>query len=187
MPLSEEQLLAIARNYWRSDKEYDSRLENSPEYERLQALWERELKSPARWRGLLSDVRRELPDFTIGDATATLNSCFRCVAYSDKGATPRFAVVGCVSILVPLYTVHGVQYEVMEGKRQNARACFEPLPPEMRFPADVIAKRIEARFGVDAFPRELAEAPIPLIVHWKEPPRTTLFDALFASQPERIP
>ena len=38
MPLSAEELLSIARNYWRPDKDFDFRPENSPEAERFQAL-----------------------------------------------------------------------------------------------------------------------------------------------------
>ncbi len=66
-------------------------------------------------------------------------------------------------------------------------AFFEPLPPEMRSPADVMARNIEEIFGFNALPREIAEIPVPLIVHWKEPPHTRLFHALFTSEPESLP
>jgi hypothetical protein len=190
MSLSAEQLSSIARNYWCSTSDHDFKTENSPEYERLCALWEQQLKKIEEWSAFLDDLERELPDFTIGNATATLDACFRCVAYSDKGCprpTFRFAAVGCVSILAPIYTVYGVQYDFISGKRHNPRISFEPLPPEMRIPADVIARKIEKAFGVTALPREIAETPIPLIVHWKEPPDTTLFHALFTYAPERLP
>lgn len=68
-----------------------------------------------------------------------------------------------------------------------ARLFLEPLPPEMQAPAKLIARKIEARYGAEALPRELAELRIPLIVEFKEPPETTLFHALFTSQPENLP
>ena len=57
----------------------------------------------------------------------------------------------------------------------------------MRAPADIIARKLEATFDVRALPRDLADTPIPLIVHNREPPDTTLFHAFFDSQPDNIP
>jgi hypothetical protein len=187
--LSVEQLLAVVQQYWRDDKVYHFRSENSSENERRGALWEKELKKLEQWWAFLDELKRELPGFTLGDATATCDVCFRCAAYSPTNLQKpplRWAVVGCVSILAPVYTVYGAQSEHGPTGRID-RALFEPLPPEMRGPADVIARRIEATFGVSALPRELAETPVPLIVDPKEPPDTTLFHALFTSQPESIP
>ncbi len=188
-PPSADQLLAIARNYWRSDKDYDSRLENPPEYDRLCALWEQELKKLDQWWAFLDALKRELPDFTIGDATATAFASFRCAAYPAHN--PRrplqWAVVGCVSILAPVYAIYGVRYESSGEGPGGEQVFLHSLPPEMRFPAEIIARRLEATFGVSALPRETAETPIPLFVHWREPPNTTLFHALFTSQPERVP
>jgi hypothetical protein len=187
---SAEQLLSIARNYWRSDKEYDNSSESPPEHIRLCELWEEELKKQDRWWAFLDDLEKELPDFTIGDATATPDASFRCSAYpaSNRERPPlQWVVVGCVSILAPVYTVYGVRYEYSGTKVLRHQVFFEPLPPEMRRPADVIARKLESTFGVSALPREVADTPIPLIVHWTEPPRTTLFHALFTGQPERVP
>lgn len=128
--------------------------------------------------------------FTIGDATATSDACFRCVAYADKECPPpefRFALVGCVSILAPLFVVYGVRYDFLEGRRRNPEVIFEPLPPEMETPARLVSEKLAASFGVEPLPRSRAEEPIPLIVHGKAPPETTLFHALFTSEPERIP
>jgi hypothetical protein len=111
MPLSADQLLTLARNYWRADKLYHSRTDNSPEHERLGELWEKELKKLDRWWAFLDALKQELPDFTVGNATATPDACFRCAVYSPmspSSETLRFIVVGCVSILAPIYTVYGV-------------------------------------------------------------------------------
>jgi len=190
MPLSAEQLLSIAQDYWRSDKEYYLRQEKSPEAERLEALWDQALESINQWHVFLDDLERELPGFTIGDSTSTSDACFRCVAYPTKGSPLppfRWVVVGCVSILAPTYIVYGVDYDRIGKARRNPKISFEPLPPEMKLPADVIARKIEETFGASKLPREMAEIPVPLFVEWKEPPHTMLFHALFTNDPENVP
>jgi hypothetical protein len=187
MPMSAEELLSIVRHYWPSTEECYLTGEASPELERLQALWQQELKKLDKWWALLDELEEELPGFIIGDGTATVNPSFRCVAYSGRRAPHRFAVVGCLSILAPLFTVYGLEFEETEETRRVSRVCFEPLPAEMQEPARVMARKIEAAFGASALPREVAETPIPLFVEWMAPPNTTLFHALFASRPEIIP
>lgn len=197
MSISAEYLLSVARNYWRSDHEFDGKLERSPELERFQGLWEEKLEKIDEWWVLHDELRAALPHLNIGDATATVDACFRCLVYAEQQLVsenpedePRsrcWAVVGCVSILAPVYTTYGVQYDY-KGREWIAREVFfEPLPPEMRAPAEVVARKLEKLFGVEALPRELAETPIPLIVEPREPPDTTLFHALFTSRPESVP
>jgi len=183
-------LLGVARKYWRSDKDYYLRQEKSPETERLQTLWGRELEKIERWKVFLYDLQQELPGFTIGSTGSTCDAGFRCVAYPVRGSPlPPFnwVVVGCVSILAPVYIVYGVEYERINGARRNPKLQFAPLSPDMRFPASVIARKIETTFGFAELPREIAETPIPLFVEWKEPPDTTLFHALFTSRPDTLP
>jgi hypothetical protein len=190
MPLSAEELLAIARNYWRPDKELGSSLETSPEAQRLQALWEQELKRIDQWFAFLEDLERELPGFSIGDATATCDASFRCAAYPETNpSSPRFrwAVVGCVSILAPVYTVYGVRYDYRGPERVGAKLFFELLPSELRVAADRIGGRIEATFGASALPWTVAQRSISLFVDPLEPPDTTLFHALFTAQPASVP
>lgn len=192
MSLSAEQLLAIARNYWRSDKDYHFRTDSSPEHKRLHARWEEELRKIEQWRALLRDIRQALPEFTIGNATATSDACFRCAAYAYKQQpqrTLRFIVVGCVSIIAPVYALYGVDYEHGDTTHEALKLRFAPLPSEMQYPADVIARRIETAYGagVSLLPRDLLETPIPLFVEPREPPNTTLFHALFTSEPENLP
>jgi hypothetical protein len=190
MPPSLEQLLDIARNYWPSDKGYYLRQERSPEMKRLQELREQELKKLDRWWAFLAELERALPGFDIGDATGALDTSFGCTAYpsnSRQMQPVRWAVVGCVSILAPVYTIYGLQYEYSGTKRIGEKVFFEPLSPEMHHPSSVIARKIEETFGVSVIPHSMAETPVPLFVEWNEPPYTTLFHALFASQPERVP
>ncbi|KFA90743.1 hypothetical protein Q664_26265 [Archangium violaceum Cb vi76] len=148
------------------------------------------LQKADRWHAFLNALSRELPDFTMGDGTATADACFRCVAYPVKGRPlPPFdwAVVGCISILAPIYMLYGIEFERAGKVRLRSTVRFEPLTPPMRHPADVFARKIEETFGVSALPREVAEIPVPLVVEWKEPPETMLFHALFSNQPENVP
>lgn len=196
MPLSAEELLSVARKYWRSDHAFDGRLERSPETERFHAAWEQEFKKLDQWRVLMRELRAELPQFGIGHATATSTACFRCTVHAERellDANPedgprtlRWGVVGCLSILAPVYTVYGLHHEYKGKKFIAGKAFFDPLPPEMQPLADVVARKIEAMFGAEALPREIAETRIPLIVDLLEPPETTLFHALFATDPENV-
>jgi hypothetical protein len=185
MPISQEQLLAVAGRYWRTDRAYDG----SPEHKRLTDLWDEELKKIGQWWALLDELKKELPGFTIGNATATPDACFRCAAYSPmaESSERRFIVVGCVSILAPVYTIYGVEYVSIGKKRHNPRVFLEPLPAEMRHAADVISRKIEAAFTVSALPHSIAAVRIPLHVEPVGPPNTTLFHALFTSEPESLP
>jgi hypothetical protein len=185
MPPSPEQLLSVVEKYWRADKAYDG----SSEHRRLTDLWDQELKKLGQWWALMDDLKKDLPGFTIGNATATPDACFRCAAYSpvSESSARRFIVVGCVSILAPVYTIYGVDYVRVDKTRHDTRVFLEPLPAEMRHPADVVSRRIEARFKVSALPRDVADIRIPLYVEPREPPNTTLFHALFTSEPESLP
>jgi hypothetical protein len=190
MTLSVEHLVSIARDYWPSDMETYLRSATSPQVTRLQERWQQELANMDRWREFLRALDEDLPDFTIGDATATFDACFRCAVYPPRDKTPPhldWVVVGCVSILAPVYAVYGVRYECSNGKRTHHSVLLGSFPPEMRVPADAISQRIEAAFGSSEIPREIAETPVALFVDPQHPPDTTLFHALFASQPERVP
>ncbi|HZH14962.1 MAG TPA: hypothetical protein VE057_11465 [Archangium sp.] len=190
MPPSLEDLLTVARNYWPSTKDAYLKQEVSPEIERLHALWERELRGLGRWWALLEELETALPGLKLGDATATRDACFRCVA-SPSGTSSqsksRWAAVGCLSIMAPVCFVYGVQLEYRGAERVGQKAHFGPLPPEIRHAADVMTRKLEATFGATALPRELAQVRVPLFVEFKEPPETVLVHALFTSSPESIP
>jgi hypothetical protein len=77
--------------------------------------------------------------------------------------------------------------EYGRDSKDDFKLMFEPFPLEMDLSANVIARKIEATFGFSKLPRELAETPVPLFVQWVEPPRTTLFHALFTNEPDNVP
>jgi hypothetical protein len=112
------------------------------------------------------------------------------VAYPNRNLPQpalRWVVVGCVSFLAPVYTLYGVQFDYSNGDRTFKQLALWPLPYEIRTTAAIIATRLEATFGVTALPHELTELPVPLFVEFTEPPKTTLFHALFMSNPENLP
>lgn len=187
---SVEQLLSIARCYWPAELHDYLQPGGTPERKRFQELWRRELTKMDRWRTFLEKLGGELPGFTIGNVTVPFDACFRCAAYPrNDDPTLRFewVVVGCVSILAPVYAVYGVQYE-REGKdRINSKIFLDSPPLEMADAWRVVSRAIEATFGLSALPRELADMRVPLFVDPQQPPNTTLFHALFTSQPESVP
>lgn len=185
MDLSVEALTALVRRYWPSDKESNFKLDCSPEARRFLAAWERELAKMDAWRVFLHELGEALPDFTVGNITATADSCLRCGLYPKAERTG--VVVGCVSILAPVYTVYAMRYRLQGDERVDETLLFESFPPEFQTPASVFAQRVEATLGVSALPRHLAEARIPLFVEPREPPETTLFHALFTGRPESVP
>ena len=189
MTMTKEELTGIARMYWRPDKEYRLRQEKSPEDSLLEARWEEELARPEKWQAVRSRLRQLLPGFTLGNGTATPDACFRCIAYPDHlpSTGPQWLVVGCVSILAPIYMVYAMEYVPRNRQRTERRLLFEPFPPQMQSTADVISRQIEETFGYSKIPREIAETPVPLFVQWVEPPETTLFHALFTNEPDNLP
>jgi len=187
VPLTAESLTALVRNYYRADRDFDIRRENSPEAERFLSRCGQEFEKMDQWDAFVEELQAALPQRLVSNITTTSDASFRCAVYSRAQNAPppsRWAVVGCVSILAPVYAIYGVQFSDKGRQRITEHVFLESLPPEMRAPAEVVASKLEATFGLTALPRELARTPVPVIVEFKEPPQTTLFDALFISQPD---
>lgn len=190
MTPSAEPLLSIARQYWPTTLEDYLHPENSPERKRLQAQWRQALTHMEEWRTFLHELGNQLHGFTLGNVTTPFDACLRCGVYPEQDnrpSSPEWVIVGCASILAPVYTVYGVRYERQGLKRINHELFLGSLPPEIQTPAGIIARSIEARFGFSVLPSEIAKTPVPLFVDPRQPPDTTLFHALFTSQPERVP
>ena len=162
----------------------------SPEAKRLAETWQQWIANMGPWKAFKAELRSALPTYIIGETYPSMDGGPRCIVYLPKESwSPNFNwdVVGCVSLLAPVYFVYGVEWDYIDGHRQNFRASFEQPPPSMRLPAQVIAMEIEKMFGFSAFPRELAETPVPLYAGLREPHETTLFHTLFTSAPSSIP
>jgi hypothetical protein len=191
MPLTAEQLLSIARNYWPGDMETYLRPDTHVVYARLEELSDCEFKKIEEWRAFIRALRGELTsDLKVSDITVPGDGSFRCAVYFHETRTPpntEWVVVGCVSMLAPVYTIYGVESEYRGKQRIRDTVFYEPLPSDMQAIADAMARRISATFGVQALPREIAETRVPLFVFPVVPPDTTLFHALFISTPERVP
>jgi hypothetical protein len=190
MTPSREELLAVVRKYYESSNEFLYTSETSPETKRRHALWTQRIENMGPWKAFRARLRSELPKFNTGETGSTADGALRCMVYPLKDLSPptsNWVVVGCVSILAPVYFVYGVEYDYIDGRLQNHKASFEQPPPSMVLPAQVVAKTIETTFGFSAVPHEIAETPVPLFVNWREPSEATLFHALFTSDPSIIP
>ena len=187
---SSDDLIAIVRNYYDSSSEFLYTTETSPSARRLHTRWAQWLENVAPWHDFLDGLESELSPLAIGDTLSTSDGGPRCLVYPPKLAgapTENWVVVGCVSLLAPVYMVYGVERGHPGGGSRTKRASFAQPPPGMALPARVVARRIEVAFGASAISREMAEAPVPLFVGGLEPSETTLFHALFTSDPSIIP
>jgi hypothetical protein len=187
---SKEDLITIVRNYYNSSNDFHFTLATSPEENRRQALWTQRIENMGSWKAFRAKLRSELPNFITGETGSTADGGLRCMVYPPKESrapTSNWIVVGCVSILAPVYFVYGVECDYIDDRLQNPKATFEQPPPSMAFPAQVVARTIETTFGFSAVPREIAETPVPLFAGLLEPPETTLFHTLFTSAPRSIP
>lgn len=186
---STDDLLAIARHYWAASMA-EALEEANPEFQRRSKRWSEALRQVEQWDGFRQHLKALLPGCSMGDGTTTSQASFRCIVYPAKGSPMPpipWAVVGCMSILAPVFTVYGITFEYEGRKRRAARLNLTPLPGPMEETARIIARELQSRFHVNELPREVAATPVPVVVEWTEPPKTTLFDALFDSDPTNIP
>jgi hypothetical protein len=190
MTPSKEDLIATVCKYYNSSNASLFATEPSPETKRRQALWAQWIANMEPWYAFRGELSSALPNYRIGETYPSADGGPRCMVYLPKEAwSPKsnWDVVGCVSLLAPVYFVYGVEWDYIGGRAQNFRASFEQPPPSMVWPAQVVARMIEKMFGFSAFPRELAETPVPLYAGLIEPPETTLFHTLFTSDPSNTP
>ncbi|RYZ39047.1 MAG: hypothetical protein EOO71_21630 [Myxococcaceae bacterium] len=183
-----EELRAIARQYWPAPGT-ETPEGNSPEHARRAQRWEEALRDNERWNDFLKDLRSLLPGFSVGDGTSTSQACFTCILFPAKGypiPPVPWAVVGCMSILAPVFTVYGIAFKYEGSKRSEARLHVGSMPDAMAETTVRVAQELEARFNVRALPKEVAATPAPVVVEWKKPPHTTLFDTLFTSEPDNV-
>jgi hypothetical protein len=189
-PPSAEDLIRLVWNYYNSSNAFLFALEPTPEDERRQALWSKWIENMEPWKAFRATLRGELSNFIIGETYSSADGGPRCMIYppiDSRTPSSNWLVVGCVSLLAPVYFVYGAECDYVEGGLRNIKASFEPPPPNMSLPAQVIAKAIETSFGFSAVPREVVETPVPLFAGLLQPPNTTLFHTLFTSAPNSIP
>ncbi|WP_143177612.1 hypothetical protein [Cystobacter ferrugineus] len=188
--LSRDDLLAIIRNYYDSSSEFLYTSETSPATKRLHALWTQWLENMGPWNAFLNELESELPTFVVGDTLSSSDGGPRCLVYPPKESRvpgANWVVVGCISLLAPVYMVYGVECDYADGGLRNEKASFAQPPSNMALPAQIVARKIETTFGFSAVSCELAETPVPLFVGGREPSEVTLFHALFTSDPSVIP
>lgn len=195
MKLTVQELIARASHYWPADFEWHARGERPPEIDRLFGLYKQEWpRRGAQWLALVADLRQELPGYSIYNSTVPSDPSFRCTLRPPKEQRqPRLEqmVVGCLSLIAPVYAVYGLEYEYeyKRGKRlqsSNNRLFLDELPQELREPADIVARRMEAHFRVERLTPDVAATPVPLYVDLTFPPHATLFHALLSSHPDSV-
>ena len=190
MTFSAEHLLSVARRYWPAELEVYLHPEISSERKRLQERWRQELSRMDRWRQFLDALGGELPGFTMGNVTVPFDACFRCAAYPkncDPAPQSEWVIVGCASILAPVYTVYGVRFARKGKERLSGEIFFDLASSGFADASNIICSKIEAVFGFSVLSREVAGTRVPLFVDPQQPPNTTLFHALFTGQPESVP
>jgi hypothetical protein len=190
MSYSKEDLLTIAQKYYDSSNSVPPSVEPSPEALSRHSLWEQWISDMSSWYALRDTLSSALPGYITGETYSSSDGGPRCMVYppEESGApTSNWIVVGCVSLLAPVYFVYGVEQDNIGGRLRNSKASFEPPPTDMIVPARLVARTIETVLGYSPLPQEIAATPVPLFIEALEPPETTLFHVLFTNEPSNIP
>ncbi|WP_434388149.1 hypothetical protein [Melittangium boletus] len=187
---SKEDLISIVQKHYDSTNAFMFTAGLTPEAKRLNGAWKKWIDNRDSWHTFRDELSRLLPSYVIGETYPSMDGGPRCIVYHPIDSCTlesNWDVVGCMSLLAPVYFVYGVQWEYVEGIRKNFRASFAQPPPIMAEPAQVMARTIEKIFGFDAIPYELATTPVGLYAGLLEPHETTLFHTLFTNEPQSIP
>lgn len=189
MTPSTEELLSTARDYWPPTLEaYSS--PTSPQLDRLRERWRHQLSNMEPWWEFIDSLQGELPAFIVWDVTATVDASLRCAIYPPKDRRPpdgHWVVVGCMSILAPVYTVYAVRFKTPKEKQVHSELLLDLHSTEQQALADTVSTTLEATFKVSGLPHDVAQTPVPVCVEPRQPPETTLFHALFTGAPQSIP
>ncbi|MBM7118371.1 hypothetical protein [Archangium primigenium] len=190
MPPSKEDLISIVQKHYDSTNAFMFTTGLTPEAKRLDSAWKKWIQNRAPWHAFRYELSRALPSHIIGETYPSMDGGPRCIVYQPRAswtARSNWDVVGCVSLLAPVYFVYGVQWDYIDGVRQNFSANFGQPPPIMAEPVQVMTKSIEKTFGFEVIPPELANTPVALYAGLLEPHETTLFHTLFTNESHNIP
>lgn len=194
-PPTLEELIDVVRRYYPVGRTpYDHNHEASPEWHRFMDLWHGFIDDRSRWLALDDLLTREFSGITVGDATAyTHDGGCRCCVYAiepestEEGISKE--VLGCVSLLAPVYYVYGTQDRILKRKRIEVTVFLDTLPEELAPYAAKVARGIETVFtGYTPFPKEWLHVPLPdLCADGIYFGKWTLFNLLFTLQPDNFP
>lgn len=167
----------------------------SAQWQRFHAKWHESMAERRRWLEFRRAVAAAFPANLVGDATAyTRDGGYRCCVYTvpprDKADGVSLEVVGCVSLLAPVYFIYGTQHRYRSGRRENpaAKVFLEELPEALLPSASVLARLMESVLGCQPLPIPLAMTRVPdLCLDHIDPSRSTLFRALFTLEPAVLP
>ncbi|AKJ08335.1 hypothetical protein ATI61_1255 [Archangium gephyra] len=195
-PFTVSELMEVCRQYYPAGRTLDDHEHGaSPEWHRFHSRWHEAMADRSRWLTLRGALEDAFPGNVVGDATAyTHDGGYRCsvqaIEPGDKADGVSLEVVGCVSLLAPLYFVYGTQHRYRGGRRENPAAAFflEALPETLTSSASKVARAIESVFGYQPLPVQWASVPVAgVCLDHFEPAEATLFRALFTLEPALLP
>jgi len=194
-----QQLLEIAYQHYARGVFYDDPgYMETPEYLRLTAAWDQALAHTETW-DRFNDALLERFGDSVRLSHVTMpwhGGGFRLAVDLDwplrRGKFVERAtidvLVACVSVIAPLYLIHGVQVDVVMNRRlPDPRPLYHDLTPEMRTHLPALAEDVERVFGYAPVSMEDALAVVPDISIYPHGfGQMRLIHALFASYPENV-
>jgi len=187
-----DELIQRVRLYYPSGSVWnDEQHGRSPERLRLNALWNDILPvyHETEWARLIDELQRAVAPLMIGDATAPRDDGgFRCTVYRrDPAADLTTIVVGCVSLIAPVYTIYVARVDI--NRTRIPTLFFDPLPEDTRATAEIVASVIEKHFPYARLPYAMTSTPTPdlLLTVPSKDGKATLLHTLFTDTPESLP
>jgi len=196
---SRQQLLDIAYQHYARDVFYDDpAYMDTPEYRRLTAAWDQALEHRETWDRFMDAVAERLGrSVRLTDVTMPWHGGgWRLAVYLDGGLATyasieratRDVLVACVSVIAPLYLIHGVQVDIEKGRQSlDNREVYENFTPRMQAHLPALTEEIKRVFGYAPVSMDDALAVVPDIsIDPHGFGQMRLIHALFASFPENI-
>ncbi|WNG20741.1 hypothetical protein [Cystobacter fuscus] len=196
MSFTVSELIELCRQYYPTGRTLDDHLhETSSQWQRFHAKWHEALADQHQWLEFRRRVAAAFPTSLVGDATAyTHDGGYRCCIYAveprDKADGVSQEVVGCVSLLAPVYFIYCTQHRYRGGRRESpADTVFlEEMPVKLGPTVSRLADLIESALGCQSLPPHVARTLIPdLCLDHIEPGHASLFKALFTLEPNVLP
>jgi len=196
---SREELMLIARSFYPPGIFYDAPGYNaSLQRRRFWECWRSALENPAGWDECRARIRsRVQPAAAVSNMTMPghggglrMGLYFPAdqaqLRYED--AFTETLVLGCVSVLAPLYIIHGVRVEHRRGHSVSPHtALYGILPDPYCDHARIMSEEIERVFGYAPVSAEDAQSIVQDVsIEPNDIGGSTLMQALFCSDPTNV-
>jgi hypothetical protein len=191
-------LLEVVHHYYPEAKwAYDSNPRATPEGQRYSAAWQRALEDYARWVDLVQQFEQGFPEYGVMDITmSTGTQCYRVGVSIPKHEIPVrppceiHEVIGCVSILAPVYLIYGLHRVFTIKRVQGSNTLRFQLTGEMARCATRLSWAIEQYYPSHRpLPIEAGEVRIVdrhILSSNYMPGELTLRDALFCADLDNV-